>query len=108
MLLSLLLLTIILECLALFVLGEKKTEFYIFWIALTSFTNLVANIYCIYIFSGSYVEYIITGVVIEILVFLIEFLLCFAYTKNKIKSLKYSAICNTTSVILGLLIQLII
>lgn len=108
MLISLLLLTIIFECLALFVLKEKKIEFYLFWIALTSFTNLVANIYCIYIFSGSYVEYIIAGLIIEIIVFFTEFILCYAYTRKLHKSLKYSVVCNFTSILFGLIIQLFI
>lgn len=108
MIISLLLLTIIFECLALFVLKERKIEFYLFWIALTSFTNLVANIYCIYIFSGSYAEYIIAGIIIEIIVFITEFLLCYAYIKNSHKSLKYSAVCNFTSIFFGLIIQLFI
>lgn len=107
MLIQLLLLTIILECIALYLLGEKKPIFYLYWIALTSLTNLSVNLYITLFFYGGYTEYYITVAVIEILVFAAEYFLCYLYTRDKTKSLTYSVVCNLFSFFIGLLIQLI-
>lgn len=102
-----LLLTVILECLALYVLGERNRVFYLYWVAVTAFTNLCANLYVQLFFSGNKIEYYLTVAVIEALVFLSEFLLCYVYTEDKKKSAKYSAVCNIASYFIGSLILLI-
>lgn len=102
----LLLLTVFLECLTLFILGERNPLLYLYWTAITTFTNLSANLYLFYCFSGGNTEYYITAIIIEGLVFLSEFLLCYLYTSDKKKSLIYSGACNGTSYIIGLIIQL--
>ena len=103
-----LLLTVIIEFIALCLLGERNWLFFIYWTAVTAFTNLCANLYINVFFSGSGVEYFFTVVIIEALVFLIEFLLCRVYTGDKKKSLKYSAICNAASYFIGSIILFII
>lgn len=107
MLIKLLLLTIILECIALYFLGERNPRFYFYWIALTSLTNILVNLYIMYVFSGTYLEYSIAVAIIEILVFIAEGCLCYIYTNDKAKSIKYSAVCNASSFLTGLFIQLL-
>lgn len=102
-----LILTVILECLALYLLGERNRLFYVYWVAVTSFTNLCANLFVRLFFSGDMVEYYHTVLVIEALVFLVEFLLCYVYCEDRKKSVKYSAICNAASYFIGSLILLI-
>ena len=105
---ELLLLTIILECLALWLLGERTPLFYLYWIAVTTATNLSANLYIVYAFGGSDIEYYITVAIIELLVFAVEFALCYLFTSERKKSLIYSAVCNSASFVIGSLIQSII
>ena len=104
MLIELLLLTVILECVALLIMRERDRLFYVYWMAVTAFTNLSANLYILLFFSGNLTEYYLTVAVIEMLVFVAEFLLCLAYTKEKGKSVKYSAVCNIFSFVIGLII----
>lgn len=101
-------LTIILECAALLIMKEKQALFFVYWIAVTTFTNIFANLYVAYIFSGTQLQYCLTVAVIELLVFTVEFLLCLAFTKDKKKSAKYSAICNLASFGIGSIWILII
>ena len=96
-----LILTIILECLVLLILMEKDIVFYVYWIAITTITNVPANLYMTYFFHGRRFEYWISIAVIEALVVLVEYLLCYAYTKNKVKSIIYSIICNSASYFIG-------
>ena len=103
----LLALTIILECAALLLLKERDKAFYLYWISITTFTNLLVNMYLVYLFSGSILEYWIAVVLIEITVFLVEFLLCFFYTSDLKKSALYSGVCNGASFFIGLVLQLI-
>ena len=83
---ELLILTIILECLALLLLGERTPLFYLYWVAVTALTNVLANLYLIYVFSGGLTEYYINVAIIEILVFAAEFALCYLYISDKKKS----------------------
>lgn len=104
MLIKPLLITIFLESLALFFMKERRISFYVFWIALTSFTNVCINLYIALVFSGTMTEYYVTVAVLETLVFLCEFLLCYAYIGEKRKSAVYSAVCNAFSFIAGIII----
>ena len=97
-------LTVILECIALFVLGERDRLFYLYWMAVTSFTNLSINLYISLVFSGNLTEYYITVAILEALVLVSEFLFCLLYTRNAGKSMKYSVVCNFASFLLGLII----
>ena len=103
-----LILTILLESLALLLMREKSPIFYVYWIAVTTLTNIPVNLYIQLAFSGTNTEYWLTVAVLEALVFTVEFLLCLAYTKDKKKSAKYSAVCNLTSFLSGLIIIQII
>ena len=71
--------TIILECLALLIMKERDALFYVYWAA-----------------------------IIEALVLGAEYLLALAYTKDKKRSIKYSAICNLTSYCIGSMILMIL
>lgn len=103
-----LILTIILECTVLFILGERSKIFYLYWCAVTALTNICANLYIVFLFSGGEIEYWITAAIIEILVVIAEFLLCLAYTNDKKTSIKYSSICNATSFFVGLIVQFLV
>jgi hypothetical protein len=100
-----LLLTIIIECSVLAILRELDKLFYLYWIVLTSITNLSINTYIIYFFSGEALEYLLTVVVLEVLVLICEFGLSFLYTRDFKKSLIYSLVCNLSSFLIGLLIS---
>ena len=102
-----LILTILLESAALFALKERSRLFYVYWIAITTFTNIPANLYVNFVFSGGTLALCLTVAVIEALVFVTEFLLCYLYTRDKKISLKYSAICNATSFGIGSLILML-
>lgn len=103
-----LILTILLECAALFALGERSLIFYIYWISITTLTNIPANLYVNLVFSGSLVQLCFVIAIIELLVVVSEFLLCLAYARNKKTSLKYSAVCNATSFGIGSLILMLL
>jgi len=100
-----LMLTIIIECVVLAILRERDKLFYFFWCVVTALTNLLINTYLVYLFHGGMAEYYLTILFLEIIVFLSEFALCFLYTKDKKKSIKYSLICNMSSLFIGLLIS---
>ena len=102
-----LVLTVILECLTLFILKEREKLLYVYWIAITSFTNLLANLYLAVVFQGNTLECWLTAIVIEAIVYTSEFLLCWIYTNDKRKSIIYSVACNSASFFIGLLIQYI-
>lgn len=99
-----LILTVILECFALFLMGEAEKLLYGYWIAITTATNLSANLYLALVFSGNDLEYWLTAVAIEALVLVCEFIMCYIYTSDLKKSLKYSIICNLSSFLVGLII----
>ena len=99
-----LILTIILECLALFLIGEREKLYYLYWIAITTVTNLSANLYLALAFKGDNLEYWLTVTAIEVLVFALEFVLSFIYTNDWKKSIKNSLICNLSSFLIGLIV----
>lgn len=96
-----LLITIILEALVLLLLGERSPAFFLYWTAITTLTNVPANLFIIYVFRGGEVEYYITVAIIEFIVLVSEFLLCYLYTKDKKKSMLYSLVCNVASYFTG-------
>lgn len=103
-----LLLTILIECVALFVLRQKDPIFYLYWTAITTLTNVSANL-CLSLMSFDYrAKLCLAVLVIEILVFISELLLCFLYTKNLKKSAKCSAVCNLASFGIGSILLLVI
>ena len=103
-----LVLTIVIECAALFILGERDRLFYLYWTAVTALTNLLINL-CIYVlFDDISPIYWVTVAFLEILVFFSEYMLCYVYTNNKKQSLKYSAICNIASYGIGLIFSFVI
>ena len=103
-----LLLTIIIELFVLWFFKERHRLFFVYWGGVTALTNLLANLFILYVFSGGDVEYWICVVIIEALVFISEAALCFVYNSDLKKSIKYSAVCNLFSFGIGLLISLFI
>jgi hypothetical protein len=99
-----LVLTVLLECLALFLMKENSPLFFLYWTAATSLTNVLINLYLLLLFSGSTLEYWITVAILECLVLIAEYLLCFLYTKDRKTSAKYSLVCNGVSFTVGLFI----
>ena len=96
-----LLLTVIIECLVLLLLRERQLIFYIFWIALTTLTNLAVNLCVSLVNFGSMAWYVVTVLVIEVLVFVSEAFITYLYTENPRQSLIYSAVCNLASFLVG-------
>ena len=103
-----LLLTVILECLALLLLRERDKLFYLYWTAVTALTNTLVNVILLTHFSEATTEYWIAVAILEMLVFLCELLFCFVYTLDIKKSALYSAVCNILSFSFGLIFQIII
>lgn len=103
-----LLLTLLIEGIALILLRERTPIFYLYWAALTTLTNVPANLYLSLASFDSTAEFYLSVAVIEILVFISELLLCFLYTKNLKISARYSAVCNLASFLIGSLIIAII
>ena len=102
--LTALILTVILECSVLYLLGERDKSIYIYWIAVTSFTNLSLNLCLSLAFTQASPEYWLFALIGELIVLFVEFGLCFVYTNDIKKSIKYSLICNLTSFLIGLII----
>ena len=97
--------TIIIECLVIYIFRERDFIFYIYWAAVTSFTNLALNLILSLLFSEVGVMYYLTVILLEIIVVVGEYLLCNIYLNDKVKSIKYSVICNLTSFLVGLIIM---
>lgn len=102
-----LILTVILEAIVLLLLREKDALFYLFWISITTVTNIPANLIAARFFSGGKLMLCLAIAIIELAVFISEALLCFLYTKDRGKSIKYSALCNLASFGIGSLITMI-
>ena len=96
-----LLLTVIIECLVLFLLRERRPVFYLFWIALTTLTNLAVNLCVSLVNFGSMAWYVVAVFVIELLVFFTEAFLAYLYTGQLKRCLIYSAACNLASFLVG-------
>ena len=96
-----LLLTVIIECLVLFLLRERRPVFYLFWIALTTLTNLAVNLCVSLVNFGSMAWYVVAVFVIELLVFFTEAFLAYLYTGQLKRCLIYSAVCNLASFLVG-------
>ena len=96
------LLTIILECCVLLALREREKLFYLYWIGVTSLTNLSINIILSIADPNLYWTLVL---ILEILVFISEALLCYLYKRSFVVSIKYSAICNIVSFLTGILIM---
>lgn len=105
MLIKALLWTIILECFVIFIFRERDLLFYLYWAAVTSFTNLLLNLILVLLFTDVGVLYYVTVFLLEAAVVAGEYLLCNLYLDNKTKSIKYSIICNLISFLVGLIIM---
>lgn len=101
--LSALLLTISVEIGMLLLMGEKRKGLLMGAVAINILTNVPLN-YFLLTFGTS------TGRIVggELLVLLVEALWYFAFTRGWRKAAIYSLICNATSFLVGILIQLII
>lgn len=102
-----LVLTIILEVAALALLKEKDPVFYLYWICITTITNIPANILASPAFSAERWVLYLTVLTIEAAVFVSEALMCYIYKRDRRQAIKYSAICNAASFLIGSVISLI-
>ena len=102
-----LILTVLIECAALLVLRERDPLFYLYWAALTALTNAPVNLYFRYARLDGIGELCLAAVALEILVFLSEIILCALYKRNLKMAIRYSAVCNVSSVCIGTLIIVI-
>lgn len=96
-----LLLTILIECGVLFLLRVKDPIFYLYWIAVTTLTNVPANLCMRFPFFDTATKLALAVAAIELLVIVLEFFLCYLYTKSPQKSIKYSTVCNLASFCVG-------
>lgn len=94
-----LILTIISEELCLFVMKEKKICIYIICFVLNVFTNLSLNI--ILQFCSNYYFFLF---ILEVFVYLFEFLIYLLFTNNAKKSFIYTLVLNTVSLLLGFIV----
>ena len=103
-----LLLTILIECCALFLLGNREPIFYLYWTAVTALTNVPANVCMNLISFDAKAIQGLAALTVEIFVFGAELLLGFLYTRNLKMSAKYSAVCNLASFFIGSVILMLI
>lgn len=108
MLIAPLLLTLLIESIVLFLFRQRDPIFYVYWTAVTTLTNIPANLWLSLTHFDSTAAFCLTVVAIELLVFIAELLLCLLYTKNLRTSIRYSAICNLASFGFGSLILAIL
>ena len=66
MLKYLVLLTVSIEVSALFLMKEREPLLYLYWVAITTFTNLLANLAISFFTSGGYLRYYLAVAVIEL------------------------------------------
>ena len=97
-----LLFTILVEYGMLLLLGEKRRKVLLSSIFVNILTNIPLNLYMLHV-DGGWMAFVVR----ELLVVLVEALWYFAFVRNVFQSLVYSALCNATSCLFGLLVQLI-
>lgn len=101
-----LLLTISIESIVLILLREKRMKVLIFSVFLNCITNLSLNL-ILYFFGTKTIEiYFSRAILLEIVVWTIEGFAYYGLLKDKKTAIKYALLCNMTSFLLGLLIQL--
>ena len=93
--------TILVEYGMLLLLGEKRRQVLLSSIVINVLTNIPLNLYMLHVDGGW-----TTFVVGESLVVLVEALWYFAFVRNVFQALVYSVLCNATSCLFGLLVQL--
>ena len=101
--LSALLLTIAVEVGMLMLMGEKRKDVLIGAVAVNILTNVPLNYFLLT--YGNSMERLITG---ELLVLVAEALWYFCFVRQWRKAAIYSLLCNATSFLVGILIQIII
>jgi hypothetical protein len=100
--LSALLLTIAVELGMLMLMGEKRKKVLVGAIFVNILTNVPLNIYLLT--NGISTEAVIVG---EVLVLIVEALWYFWFVRKWSQACIYSLLCNATSFLAGILIQLI-
>lgn len=101
LLLSALSLTIIIEWIVLRVMGENSRKILLYSMLMNAATNLPLNIFVARAALS-------TQLTAELLIVFIEALLYFIVIKDIRKSFAYSTLCNVTSYLTGILIELTI
>ena len=98
--LSALLLTIAVEVGLLMLMGEQRTDVLVGAVAVNILTNVPLNYFLLT--YGNSVERLATG---EVLVLAVETLWYFCFVRRWQRAVVYSLLCNTTSFLVGILIQ---
>lgn len=101
MIISALLLTIIIEWIALRVMGENSKKILLYSVLINTATNLPLNIFVAE-------EALSTQLTAELLIILIEAILYYIIINDIKKSFVYSTLCNTISYTTGIIIELTI
>ena len=98
--------TLIIESFVLVILKYRNIKIFILEIIINTITNLSLNYFLLTYSFESYILYIISVIVLEILIVLIEGFFYAIFLKKIKKSLKLSLILNASSFLIGLLISL--
>lgn len=94
--------TIIIETLVLLFLREQRWKVLAWSVLLNVLTNLPLNLYCL-----SYCHGLMTMLLLEIAVILVEAILYWTLLRNTRQAFTYSALCNSISFLIGLIFQII-
>lgn len=97
-------LTVIIEFIALWFIGERKKGILSYSILINLITNVPLNIFLYFYNYKSELMYWLIVLLLELLIFFIEAILYKIVIKNTKKSFMYSFICNSYSFLIGLLI----
>ncbi len=100
-----LILTLLIESLLLIILKFKDSKLYLISIIINSITNLSLNYYLTNTIFNSLLVYSIIVIILEILIVFIEALTYMIYFKEFSKAFKISFILNTSSFLIGLIIN---
>ena len=96
-----LIMTVVIEGIVLLALGESEPLFYLYWTALTTFTNVGINLTLFLVSIDSRTVYAFAVAALELLVLTVEMLFAYLYKKSLKKSIIYSVVCNAASFFLG-------
>ena len=103
-----LILTLIIESCALFILKEKRIKVYVCSIILNTITNLSLNIFLTQYAVNEPIAYFLVLFSLEVAIWFIEGMVYYFVIKDFKKSLKYSFILNLSSFLIGLVISFVL
>ncbi len=101
-----LILTILIETIVLLILNARY-KIIMLSVLINIITNVSINLIIFLIAIHSILEYILTVVILEAIVIIVETFYYYIITKQLSKSIIYGVVCNIGSYFIGLIIQLI-